>query len=755
MFSPSYFVVSRRVLWYILTAVVVMNFIIVTYFQLANSITDILSYQGTSKLSSFQMAALQFFKVLEGDKDRFGLVDSSLCHAVGNIETKDFLPEDGKDLDDFFYDPRLTLSVYLNELTNLGQQKDTPVLPFHWTDWIDVTLLNEEKKLQDPKLMTCERIRWRTQRNPDTSPFCKNKDDLSMEEVNSLGYKSKDILPPSVIFGHCKHNNNGYNDVRVYMAKSYVLTYLPKPYKVIILNKERGTYEFEVNQSNGPEQRMIFSGMLDRFSKKILKVSPQSLLKKKVFTVDHLSIFKKLRKTVKPNFMPRSQDVHSMNQIVMSSPSHSKDISLTEASFDYTKEKITQKIEEYEQIKNRTIQQNNFLDGLKDCLLYDGLNEPEYFKMATLNIRERKNKLNDWGWHYDWRFFSDALFIEKVGWTKQERVERTNIILERLLRNWNRFAEEKGIVSWIMHGPLLSWYWDGLMFPFDVDIDIQMPISELVRLSEFYNQTLVVEDPTEGYGRYLIDVGTYIHNRDISHTGNHIDARFVDVDSGIYIDITGLAKSPANLPEEYEKTPIVQKPKDDGEVEVYNDRRKHFYTFDQLLPLHYSMMGGVPLFVPNQIEERLRFEYSHGLDDYEFHGWYFVPKLQLWVMTDKLSKVLPEEQIRKDGKQLRELVIAAAIDMTDQQAIDMLKDDETLMEYYLTRKFTDWHSREREILFTEDGKDNINALKDPEIRAKYTQLTGEITMGKPLRKCLFEYEKFDRMLSLEYYLHNN
>lgn len=167
------------------------------------------------------------------------------------------------------------------------------------------------------------------------------------------------------------------------------------------------------------------------------------------------------------------------------------------------------------------------------------------------------------------------------------------------------------------------------------------------------------------------------------------------------------------------------------------------------------MMGGVPLFVPNQIEERLRFEYSHGLDDYEFHGWYFVPKLQLWVMTDKLSKVLPEEQIRKDGKQLRELVIAAAIDMTDQQAIDMLKDDETLMEYYLTRKFTDWHSREREILFTEDGKDNINALKDPEIRAKYTQLTGEITMGRPLRKCLFEYEKFDRMLSLEYYLHNN
>ena len=82
---------------------------------------------------------------------------------------------------------------------------------------------------------------------------------------------------------------------------------------------------------------------------------------------------------------------------------------------------------------------------------------------------------------------------------------REQIILDRLLRNWFKFAEAKGIVSWIAHGPLLSWYWDGLMFPFDIDIDLQMPSSELNRLAANYNMTLVIEDLNEGYGKYLID----------------------------------------------------------------------------------------------------------------------------------------------------------------------------------------------------------------------------------------------------------
>lgn len=745
--STNIFAISRKIAGLTLVATAIVNIIFVFYFQLANLILDLQStLQGSSKLLDFQKEAFKLFQTVASDKDRFWFADSTLRHVIGQVEVTKVFSVEGKESSQFFYDPRLTLAVYLDEL-RVARKMDKPlVLPFRWTDWMDLTPLNDENSLKGSKVMTCERIQRRSQRRPDTSRFCKNKDQVTDEEAVSLGYNSKEQLPPSIIFGHCDHQYYSFNDVRVYMAKSYALTYLPKLYKVIILNKDRGTYEFDVDQRSGPDQRMIHRGMLDRFAVNVLDKAPEQLMREKVFTVDHLSVYKKLRMAVEPTVMARSEDVFSMHEIVSLSARLSKDISLTEASFHYPREIIQKKIGEYENIPSRTVQQNSFLNGLKESWLYDGSSEPEYFKMATLNIRESRNSINDWGWHYDWRFFNDALFYEKAGWTKEQRVERTKIILERLLRNWNRFAEEKGLVSWIMHGPLLSWYWDGLMFPFDVDIDIQMPISELVRLGEHYNQTLVVEDPTEGYGRFLIDVGTYIHNRDISYTGNHIDARFIDVDSGIYIDITGLAKSTANLPEEYAKNPIVQKGNDDEDVEVYNDCRKHFYTFDQLLPLHYSMLGGVPIFVPNSIEARLRFEYPKGLDDYEYNGWYFVPKLKLWVMKNKLSKVVPESQITRDGQQIREMIIDAAISLTDQQAADMLKDDDILMEYYLTHKHTEWHLQEKELLFDVEGKDNMMAFKDPKLRAKYTELTGQIKMDKPMRKCLYEYERFDREL---------
>ena len=123
---------------------------------------------------------------------------------------------------------------------------------------------------------------------------------------------------------------------------------------------------------------------------------------------------------------------------------------------------------------------------------------------------------------------------------------REQIILDRLLRNWFKFAEAKGIVSWIAHGPLLSWYWDGLMFPFDIDIDLQMPSSELNRLAANYNMTLVIEDLNEGYGKYLIDCSTFIHHRNVAGRDNHIDARFIDVDTGTYIDITGMGLNDEN-----------------------------------------------------------------------------------------------------------------------------------------------------------------------------------------------------------------
>ncbi|GEQ71902.1 hypothetical protein JCM33374_g5588 [Metschnikowia sp. JCM 33374] len=742
---------SRKAMVSVLVAVLFVQALILSYFQVLGPIFEV-NHTLDVFLSptDFHRKAVSMFSQVASDKERFWSAHSDLMHLEAEVPVDQILvKENMPGPNEHFYDPRLTISVYLDELRRIGDTSQLPTLPFHWVDWTDVTLLNSNSGFDQNKMKTCQDLQHNIQRFPDFSRYCKDRDSITDDEMEALGYRNKEQLPKAVVFDHCPHENPAFNDVRVFMAKSYAMSYLPKPSKVIILNhgERTGTYEFMVSQNTSSDQRLLFSGMTERFVQSVSGMDAMAALENGgTFKFNPREVYEKFSRSVYPRHLSEDADVMNMHWTVKSRAGSDKDLSLQKENFDYPKEVIQKQIEEYEAIAERDILQQNYLDGLKDCAQYNGQNEPMYFKMAVLDINERENSNDDWGWHYDWRFFNDALFYEKKDWTKAERVERTNIILERLLRNWNRFAEEKGIVSWIMHGPLLSWYWDGLMFPYDVDIDIQMPISELARLSKDYNQTLVIENPSEGYGKYLIDVGTYIHNRDRSDTGNHIDARFVDVDSGIYIDITGLAKSSFNIPDEYKEDPIVVKNDGDANAEVYNDRRKHFYTFPQLQPLHYSMMGGVPVYIPNEIERRLRWEYKRGLDDYEFHDWYFVPKLQLWIMKNKLTKLFKEEEYQNEQNHFDiQKMVARVKAMSDEEGLQLLEDDEILSEYYFTSRLTDWHLLEKSILFTNDGKDNATALEDPLTRQMYDHLVGKVKFSKPLRKDLFEYERFDRL----------
>lgn len=735
---------SKRVTFFLLATVVIVNVILIACYQFDGVLSDV--HESLSRVlpeKTYDDVIAKLLKEVETNKTRFWLANTELQHVDVEIPLSNILPSTD-DKQELFWDPRFTIAAYLNELSHHKDTTKVPELPFHWADWADLTSLNDKLgQRMDPRQLSCSRLRTKIRGRPNTGYFCKSSDKLSDEEVFASGFLSRAHMPEAVIYDHCRHQNPAYNDIRVFMAKSYTLTNLPKPYKVIILNRrnERGVYEFAVDQNRNPQQRLLYSGMTQNLigNSTVTEVDGVSML-----SFNHKKFFNDLTTNVSPHVLTSEEDIHSMYSIV-TAKSGMKTVPLGEEMFAYTEDQVKELIAEYEKIQNRSPLQENFLAGLKECGPYNGENEPTYFKMSLLDIRELSNYKNDWGWHYDWRFFSDMLFFNKNGWTAEEHVERTNIILERLLRTWNRFAEEKGIISWIMHGPLLSWFWDGLMFPYDVDIDIQMPISELVRLSRDYNQTLVVENPEEGYGKFLIDIGSYIHNRDISSTGNHIDGRFVDVDSGIYIDITGLSKSSANLPDEYKKTKIVEKEDNKPEAEVYNDRRKHFYTINQLQPLRYTMMGGVPLFVPNKIEERLRFEYKTGLDSYEYGGWIFVPRLQLWVMKEELTKVLTDEEKLRDGKEDTEKIVDSVKSMSEDTVVKLLQSsDNILKEYYLTKKLSDWHQKEKSILIQEDGDDVHDLMENEDLRKKYENLITEVSLRPPLRMSLYEYEHFER-----------
>ncbi|ODV77323.1 uncharacterized protein CANTADRAFT_55808 [Suhomyces tanzawaensis NRRL Y-17324] len=723
----------------------------------------------TAKGSSgnLEQKLAKLFKDVEENKDRYWLAHTELTNTDIHLQIKHFLRNDltssWVNRRDLFYDPRFTLSVLSSELKHQYLRTRTvkagsiqvdlnkverPKLPFNWADWMDLTILNEDLRKPMDERLTCNDIKKVTNNNPDPAYFCMNNQEYKKVHYQKLGYSSSEQLPGFIIHSHSSHEDRPLNDYRIYEAKSYAMTHLPNPNRVIILNgdKDGGTFEFDVDEEN--TNRLIQTDLVEKYLKNH-ELDPESIDPGTIIQISHITEFESLKKAVIPRFLEDEKDVHGMYRTLrqQKNPRASRDLVLSEDLF--SPPVIADEIQFYEKkgVDSLSRQEKLYYDGLKECSLHDDSNEPTFFKMATIRVDDDRNRDREWGWHYDWRFFNGALNYDRDGWSEQELVHRTNIILDRLLRNWNRFAEEKGIVSWIMHGPLLSWYWDGLMFPFDLDIDIQMPMVELSRLALEYNQTLVVEDPTEGYGKFLIEVGTYIHNRGISAQSNHIDARFIDVDSGIYIDITGLSRSEANPPEEYRDNSLadIEKPPKDALAQVYNDRRKHFYKLDQLSPLRYSMMCGVPVFVPSTITNRLIFEYSNGLSAYEYNNWYFVNKLNLWIHKPNFEDVFDLDAIKNGNGQVdKDKLLGAIQGITDDQILKLLENDDILTEYYLTKELTDFHEAERNYLFDSMGKDNMELDTDNKIREEYNKLTSRLKMSKPLRKALYQFEAIER-----------
>ncbi|CCE72450.1 Piso0_000020 [Millerozyma farinosa CBS 7064] len=695
------------------------------------------------------------FSKVEENPDRFWLTRTELVHTNVEVPINRYINPSAEDAwdktNELFYDPRFILSIYLNELKHsLDTSKERPTLPFSWADWIDLTKLNDELSKPMEERMDCDVLRLNTKKKPDTSYFCLNNAELTDDMIQELGFTRREQLPGFVIFQHSTHSHKPFNDFRVLEAKSYALTFLPKPLKVMILtgNNDNGFYEFLVDpNSNG---RLATTNMVSKYlqNNNIVDNGAEDYS----VTFDHIREYRELIKSHPPSTVSvHHEPVNSFDTIEENkSKNQSTNIVLDRSMFRYSKDQVVDQIHEYESKSATGLspEEYQYFMGLKmfnDCSAQG--DEIRHFKTATIRTDDDKNVDNDNGWHYDWRFFNGALNYDRRGWSKAEMSERTRIILERMIRTWYMFSRKTGIISWIMHGTLLSWYWNGLIFPYDIDIDIQMPVSELIRLAKHYNQTLVVENPEEGYGKYLIDVGTFVHDRDITDL-NYIDARFVDVDSGIYIDFTGLSTSKANPPTEYSNTEYtnISKPLNDDTVDIYNDRRKHFYVFDEISPLRYSMLSGSPVLIPNGILTRLKFEYAVGLESMEFNDWFFVPVLRLWLHKNQLIKHLYPNMKESFYKNIDNSKIMKAItSLSKDEIASLLDDDAILTEYYLTRNLTTLHAWERYYLFgiVDNHVPEIKNHENP--KDSYNQLTAKFKPIYPIRKNLFEFEHFDRL----------
>ncbi|AOW04558.1 uncharacterized protein YALI1_D31482g [Yarrowia lipolytica] len=224
------------------------------------------------------------------------------------------------------------------------------------------------------------------------------------------------------------------------------------------------------------------------------------------------------------------------------------------------------------------------------------------------------------GVHYDWRFFSEL-----------NTIDEKRVILRKLVRAWLDFTSREGIITWLAHGTLLGWYWNGQSLPWDFDGDVQMPIREFDRFARLYNQSLVIDESAGG--RYYVDVGPSYVERLRGNGKNVIDARFIDVDSGMYIDITALAYA-----EQQEK---------------FHCKNWHRYELESVSPLRRTLFEGKEAYIPNNFESILNQEYKKApLVNTRFEGHFWNKFIKMWVQQDQCEMLQIEENV--DQRAVRE-----------------------------------------------------------------------------------------------------
>ena len=707
------------------------------------------------------------------DKQKYWLAHTELTHNELQIRVHDFLPQNWVDRPTVFYDPRFTLAVYVSEIKNQYLRKNPEnkkfkiheiVVPFAWSDWVDLTMLNEELVKPESSRKNCEYMKA-VHHIPAKDPnYCVNNADLTEQDLEEMALPSTKFVPGFAV--KKSPTNKASNEIRMWEGKSHLLTYAKNPLAMIILSKD-GVYEAKIDT----KKRIVDSDLFENYLRdnEITYDDPDTSI-----IMDPVKEFLDLSNKVLPNPLDPEDDEYGMvAKIKETNPDVSRELYLPDTAFDYRQDKIDKQIAEYQEridklhdltrdelafdqhsinLLRLTRNEKLYFDGLKYANQFPIEKEQTYFRMARLIFDVPEND-KDAGWHYEWRFFNGALRYLKKGWNQDELLIREKVLLDRILRNWFRFANEKGIISWIAHGPLLSWYWDGLLFPFDEDIDIQMPAEELARFSKLYNQTLVIEEITEGFGKYFIDCSTFIHHRGKSYKENHIDARFIDIDTGSYIDITGLGVSDEPAPEKYSE--MIAESERAGEVKkVYNCRNLHFSLYNELLPLRFTMMGGVPLYIPNRIEEILRDEYSQGMTSYTYEGFFFVDAINLWIHYLKLEFLFPDHKYYKEDGALDTEVFSLLVrSMGDAHVLKLLqKDEDILLEYYLTKDVTELHRKELTYLFDmPHGEKTLmgdvghqRAEDEVSNNVEYHRLTSQFKFQKPFRRPLFNYEHIDK-----------
>lgn len=148
------------------------------------------------------------------------------------------------------------------------------------------------------------------------------------------------------------------------------------------------------------------------------------------------------------------------------------------------------------------------------------------------------------------------------------------------------------------------------IFPWDNDLDVQVSEPTIQLLAEHHNMTEYrFEFPgVKGSRSYLLDINPNYVVRSTKDQLNKIDGRWIDMSTGLFIDITAVRRD--------------DQKRESGQEGALICKDKHTYEESQIFPLRDSYFEGVPVKIPYAYIELLEDEYSpRSLTNTRFHGY--------------------------------------------------------------------------------------------------------------------------------------
>lgn len=200
--------------------------------------------------------------------------------------------------------------------------------------------------------------------------------------------------------------------------------------------------------------------------------------------------------------------------------------------------------------------------------------------------------------HYDGRFTDHTLpYVEQRG--------NLSVLIQAYLST----MADLGAETWLCHGTLLGWWWNRKSLPWDSDVDVQMTVSTVGFLARYYNMTMHDYVPPEEKEaqmehtgrrrrppqerkRYMLEINPGWVDGRFEDKLNVIDGRWIDVWTGLFIDITAVRVL------------------DGSQGKILASKDRHQEKTRDLFPLRDSLFEGVPVKVPYNYARMLADEYG-------------------------------------------------------------------------------------------------------------------------------------------------